>query len=85
MADLRKDLTDSIIQKKYYDEIELGRLSNDPNMNYWQKIEEMNEMLERIAISNMKLGLMDFYFGQQQQTTTPVQPQGTHPGQTHGE
>ena len=84
MADLREDLIKSIIEEKRFEEIELNRLSADPNMNYREKLEKINEVLKKIVLANMKTTLIDFYYGQPQQPQQP-QKQGIHNGQTHGE
>jgi hypothetical protein len=90
MANLKLDLLNKLRNDKYYKEIELVRLAQDPNMNYEEKIYDMDRMLEVIALINIKLGLVEQYFQE------PAQPQGVqmvqnapaaqvHPGQTHGE
>jgi len=90
MANLKVDLIQKINDKKYYEEMELVRLAQDPNMNYEVKVYDMLEILGNLAILNAKLGLVNQYF-QEPATATqaaPVQnpPSGqVHQGQTHGE
>jgi hypothetical protein len=95
MADLKKDLLNDLMSKKYFAEIELVRLAGDPAANYRKKINEMQVQLREIAILNAEVGLVGQYF-QEQAPAAPAQvPQGTpvtgppagvvHPGQTHGE
>lgn len=95
MANLKLDLLNKLRNDKYYKEIELVRLAQEPNMNYERKIYEMDELLEEIALNNIKAGLIEQYFqepagqptgqlvGEVQQTPPPSGQ--VHPGQTHGE
>jgi hypothetical protein len=92
MSNLKLDLKNKIGNEKYYDELELIRLAGEPNMNYNEKIEIMQALLENIAIQNAQLGLIEQYF--QEPVAPPVvnaaapapAPQGNvHPGQTFGE
>jgi hypothetical protein len=98
MANLKLDLINKINQDKFYEEIELIRLAQDPNMNYKQKIEEMQVALKNLALLNTQAGLVDQYFqdAPQQQAPAPApapaqqpveqKPQGkVHQGQSHGE
>ena len=98
MPNLKLDLLNKLKNDKYYEELELIRLAADPNMNYAEKIELMDEILADIAILNAQMGLVDFYFQEQpmqqqvppQQVPVgqpmPQQPKGqVHNGQTHGE
>lgn len=98
MANLKLDLVNKLNNDKFYAELELVRLAQEPNMNYKQKIEEMNYQLEFLAVTNVKLGLVEQYFQEpaQQPVQHPApapqgapvqgQPQGkVHQGQSHGE
>ena len=99
MADLKMDLLNKLRNDKYFAEIELGRLAQNPNMNYEEKIILMNDELDRIALLNSKMALAEQYFtvpdqqagmagGQvpMQGAPAPQQPAGhVHPGQSHGE
>jgi hypothetical protein len=92
MGNLKLDLINNLKNKKYYAEIELGRLAQEPNMNYEQKIDDMVCLLEKISIVNSNIGLAEQYFKDQapeQQGFTqgqPLQQSGNiHQGQTHGE
>lgn len=90
MADLKIDLMNKLHNDKYYAEIELVRLAQDPAMNYQNKINEMQYQLERIALLNSELLLVEqqyFKVPDQSATQVPGQPMTTyvHPGQTHGE
>jgi len=90
MANLKVDLLNKLRNDKYYKEIELVRLAQEPNMNYEEKIHMMDRNLETIAVINIKLGLAEQYFQE-----PAAQPQGqeiqnapaghVHPGQTHAE
>ena len=80
MANLRADLLNEFRNQKYYAEMELVRLAQDPNMNYRIKIDRISELLGRISIINQKLGLADAYFAAPE-PVAPVQegvpaPQG---------
>jgi hypothetical protein len=94
MANLKLDFINKINNDKFYEEIELIRLAQDPNMNYREKIEQMQSQLERLAILNSQVGLVDQYFQDTPQqapapTNAPApeaKPQGkAHQGQSHGE
>jgi hypothetical protein len=91
MADLKKDLLNDLMNKKYYAELELVRLAADPNMKYKAKIDDMQVQLEKIATLNAELGLVGQYFQDAPPTAAPAPaPAGApvgvvHPGQTHGE
>jgi hypothetical protein len=97
MANLKLDLLNKLRNDKYYEELELVRLAQDPNTNYKGKIDAMAFQLEKLAILNASMGLVEQYF-QEQPQQAPVQqvapeqvpvggaPAGkVHPGQTHGE
>jgi hypothetical protein len=58
MANLKVDLINKITNDKYFDELELARLAQEPNMNYKQKIEEMDFLLSQIFLSNAKIELI---------------------------
>jgi hypothetical protein len=89
MANLKLDLLNKLRNDKYYDELELVRLAQEPNMNYEQKIKEMSYYLERLSILNAQMGLVEQYFQEPVAAqNVPVQnaPAGVvHQGQTHGE
>lgn len=90
MADLKRDLINKISNDKYYAEIELIRLAQDPTMNYEGKIYEIQSQLNKIAILNAQLGLAEQYFQIPQNAATGQQvgqqPVGNvHQGQSHGE
>jgi len=93
MANLNLDLLNKLRNDKYYDELELVRLAQDPNMNYKVKIEQMSVLLANLSVLNAQMGLAEQYF--QEPAPAPVAaPAGApvaapagqvHPGQTHGE
>jgi hypothetical protein len=96
MANLKLDLINKLRNDKYYDELELVRLAQDPNTNYKEKIDAMSVQLDKIALVNAKFGLVDQYFQEPQQQQVPPQvvpeqvpvqgqPVKMHPGQTFGE
>jgi len=101
MANLKLDLLNKLRNDKYYEELELVRLAQDPNTNYKGKIDEMAIQLEKLALLNAEMGLVEQYFQeppQQQPQVVPQQvaPEGApvaagqqpvkvHAGQTHGE
>jgi len=62
MANLKLDLINKLNNEKFYAELELVRLAQEPNMSYRTKIDSMNLELETLAITNAKLGLVDQYF-----------------------
>jgi hypothetical protein len=95
MANLKLDLLNKLRTDKYYAEIELVRLAQDPNCNYLFKISDMQQKLNEIALINASLGLAEQYFQEPAPAAAPTTaptgpvvnaPQGqVHPGQTHGE
>jgi hypothetical protein len=95
MANLKLDLVNKLNNDKYYEELELVRLAQEPNMNYREKIESMAYRLEKLAIINAQIGLVAQYFQEPQQGAPANAPQGepvaqapqgrVHQGQTHGE
>jgi len=95
MANLKIDLVNKLNNEKFYAELELVRLAQEPNMNYKCKIDQMSGLLQEIAIINAKLGLVEQYFqgpvpqqapAPQGQPVPQQAPQGkVHPGQSHGE
>jgi hypothetical protein len=92
MGNLKLDLLNNLKNKKYYAEIELVRLAQEPNMNYESKIDNMIHLLGEITTINSNIGLAEQYFKEpvaEQQGFTqgqPLQQTGNvHQGQTHGE
>jgi hypothetical protein len=95
MANLKQDLIDQLGRKKYFTELELGRLAQEPNMNYKLKIDLMEKKLQDIAIVNGQIALAQTYFPDPEQTKAPeqvvankvpVQPVAQPlPGQSHAE
>lgn len=82
MANLKIDLANKLNNDKYFAEMELIRLAQEPNMNYKEKIEEMNFQLEMISASNSKIQLVDQYFNKpeieaQNSTTSNPTPNPT--------
>jgi len=93
MANLKLDLVNKLNNDKFYAEIELVRLAQEPNMNYKEKIVLMEVELNTIALTNAKVGLIEQYFQEpapkeqpvtQQPVTAQPSPQ-VHGGQSHGE
>ena len=96
MANLKLDLLNKLRNDKYYKELKLVRLAQDPVMDYEEKIELMNEVLGLIV---------EEYFKEPDQqpagapppaqppapTQPPAQPVvekpagKVQPGQSHGE
>ena len=62
MADLKLDLLNKLKNDKYFAEIELVRLAQDPTMNYKRKINDMEEQLALISLLNTEMGLVEQYF-----------------------
>ena len=95
MANLKLDLINKLNNDKYYEELELVRLAQDPNTNYKEKIDAMSYRLANLAVLNAQLGLVGQYFQEPapvaEQTPVaaapvPQAPAGqVHQGQTHGE
>jgi hypothetical protein len=94
MANLKQDLLNNLQNEKYYDELELARLAQDPNMNYKEKVDDMSVVLKNIADVDLATQLIGKYFPEQQPAPAPEQPAPeqpspeqpqAHPGQSHGE
>ena len=98
MANLKLDLINKLNNEKFYAELELVRLAQEPNMKYKEKITLMEVELETLALANAKLGLVEQYFQepaapqaapppeQPQVAPAPEAPKGkVHQGQSHGE
>lgn len=90
MANLKLDLLNKLRNDKYYEELELVRLAQDPNTNYKEKIDAMACRLANLSLLNAQMGLVEQYFQEPAPapapTGAPVNPAGqVHPGQTHGE
>ena len=62
MANLKLDLQNRLNNQKFFAELELVRLAQEPAMNYEQKIEQMDFQLQQLAVVNAKIGLVDQYF-----------------------
>ncbi len=73
MANLKLDLVNKLNNDKFYTELELIRLAQDPAMNYKLKIEQMQEELAAIAVLNAEIGLIEQYFPEQQAAPAPAQ------------
>lgn len=88
MANLKLDLRNFVNNTKYYSELELVRLANDPNMNYKEKVESISLVLQELALLDAQVSLVEKYFQEpatEAQQCIPV-PQGhVVNGQSHGE
>ena len=73
MANLKLDLLNKIGNEKYYEELELIRLAQEPNMNYKEKVDQMQCKLQNIALLNAELGLVEQYFKEPEPAQQPVQ------------
>jgi hypothetical protein len=99
MANLKLDLLNKLRNEKYYKEMELVRLAQEPSMCYEEKIDKMVVKLKELHDLNGQMLLMEQYFTEpvpQQVAPAPeVAPAGVpvvekpaekvHPGQSHGE
>ncbi len=97
MANLKQDLINNLGNEKYYDENELVRLAQDPNIPYKTKIENMVSILKNIQSVDFAIQLVEKYFQEPQQANTPmgtnnpstqsqsIQSSKPQPGQTHAE
>jgi hypothetical protein len=97
MPNLKLDLLNKLRNSKYYVELELARLAQEPNMNYKEKIKLMSDKLKKIAVINAQVSLIEQqYFVEPEPVTKPedvkqppvntgVPQTRPHDGQTHGE
>lgn len=85
MANLKLDLKNKLNDKKFYAEVELIRLAQDPAMNYKKKIKSMKKQLGLIALLNADIGLVEQYFPEPQAAPeagqAPVQADAGQPVQ----
>ncbi len=77
MADLKIDLKNKLMNDKYFAEIELVRLAQEPAMNYKEKIDSMKKQLDEIVVLNGGMELIEVYF--QQPEGQQGVPQGQQP------
>ena len=75
MANVKEDLLQQLATEKYYAEIELVRLANDPNMNYNTKITQLSNIISQIALINLKGELTGQYFQEAPQGEPEGQPE----------
>lgn len=81
MANLKQDVLNNLGNEKYYSELELARLANDPNISHKVKVESMAMTLKELGKIDVATQLVEKYFQEQpQQQTTNVQS-----GQSHSE
>ena len=90
MANLKIDLVNNLNNEKYYGELEVIRLAQDPNINYKTKLDEISFELGKIAMVNAKLGIAQQFFQdeqppQKQPVIAPPPVQQKSNGQTHSE
>jgi len=87
MANLKVDLLNRVGNEKYFNELELVRLAQDPNMNYKDKVEQIGFVLEEIALLDAQVSLVEKYFQEPVAAPQAVQvPEGrVVNGQSHGE
>jgi len=76
MANLKLDLVNKLNNDKYYEELELVRLAQDPNTNYKNKIDAMSIQLEKLAVLNAQIGLVGQYFQEPPQAAPAAVPAG---------
>jgi len=62
MANLKLDLLNKLRNDKYYKEMELVRLAQEPNMCYEEKIDNMVVKLKQLHDLNGQMLLMEQYF-----------------------
>lgn len=87
MANLKQDLLNNLGNEKYYAELELARLAQEPNVYYKSKVEEMVALLKDLADVDLAQQLVNKYFPDQEEQVSPQQPapEKPHQGQSHGE
>ena len=81
MANLKLDLLNKLRNDKYYKEMELVRLAQEPNMCYEEKIDLMVVKLKQLHDLNGQMILMEQYFQEpeQPQAGAPVAAPGQAP------
>jgi len=81
MPDLKVDLNNKLQNDKYYHELELVRLAQEPNMNYSKKIKLMIKKMSKITLINSQLSELVKYFS----TDTNIPNNQQSQGQSHTE
>ena len=90
---LKQDVLNHLGNEKYYNEVEVVRVANDPNMPYKEKVDRLSFLMGDLARIDLSLQLVGKYFQepaqQQPVANAPEQPKEpvakAHPGQSHGE
>ena len=82
MANIKLDLLNELRNDKNYEELELVRLAQDPNLNYRIKIECMKGVLKTISNINASIGLVDIY---SREAPVNTQQSSVQQGQSHSE
>lgn len=59
---IKNDLIDKISKEKYYYEQDLIRFAENDTMKYADVIDEIDSVLEKIALCNAKIQLIKQYF-----------------------
>jgi hypothetical protein len=77
MANLKLDLLNKLKNDKYYEELKLVRLAQDPNMDYKEKINDMSVALENLVLLNSQMGLVEQYFNEEPAQAPAVAPTPT--------
>ena len=74
MANLKVDLLNELRNQKYYEELELLRLAQDPGMKYRTKVLDLTDVLSNIALLNNQIALAEGYFQDPQEQVQANQP-----------
>jgi hypothetical protein len=88
MANLKLDLLNKNNNNKMFTELELVRLAQEPNMNYKNKIDMLDDIFDEIVMINAKAGLIEQYFQEPAPQTQPAPTttqENVYQGQSHGE
>lgn len=79
MPNLKQDLRNNLGNDKYYEELELARLSAEPNTHYGNKVVAMGEILKRLASLDLAAQLLEKYFPEPQEGQVPAGEQQVAP------
>jgi hypothetical protein len=82
MANLKQDILNNLGNEKYYAELELARLAQEPNMYYKEKVEVMSGILKNLASLDLATQLVSKYF---QDPPAPAEAPAEGQPQTEGE
>lgn len=74
MANIKTDLLQQVEQDRYFAEMDLIALVSNQTLSYKDKLEQIGEVIEKIALINSRKGIIEQYF--QEAPQGEGEPQG---------